>query len=1088
MKELKNKDISATDRVVQIAAVRIEQYADLGTIQPTTECSAFAECIEVGGGLLGQRTKRWSFTFCFLAAVVFSNGLNAQNKSVQKLREAKEIRKSYINRDANVNQASISKTLFVDPFIGTGGHGHTYPGATAPFGMMQLSPDTRHDGWDGCSGYHYSDSIIYGFSHTHLSGTGVPDYCDLLLVPQSGTPKTTPGYFDAKNGYGDRFSHEQENASPGFYEVKLLNQQINVRLTVSDRAGLHEYTFLNPKGKKFILIDLDHRDQVLSAGIKTSGKNTVSGFRISNSWATRQHFYFHLETSVPFEKARQITKDGKNKLLLIFPAASEKIIVRVGMSAVDENGAKSNLNAEIPEFDFNAVRAKVVKKWEEELNKIQFQSKDPSTMIIFYTALYHSFLQPNIFSDVDGRYRGRDEQVHTIENNIPQYTVFSLWDTYRATHPLYTIIQQKRTNDFIHTFLRQHEQGGDLPVWELAGNETECMIGYHSVSVISDAYAKGIRDYDTKKLLEAMIHTSKVDELGKKFFREKGFISSGDEPESVSKTLEYAYNDFCIARMIEGSGYFSELKDEYNKSSLNFINIYDPKTKFMRARRDAMWYTPFDPAEVNFNYTEANSWQYSLYAPHAVDVLSEMMGGKDSLESWLDRLFTTEMQLSGRHQVDITGLIGQYAHGNEPSHHMAYLYNYTNAPHKTQHYIDRIQKEMYTTAPDGLSGNEDCGQMSSWYVLSALGLYQIDPGAPFYDFGRPIADQATLKLENGKTLTIKTKNNSSENKYVQSVLRDGKPWGANGISHDFLMEGGTLEFVMGGQPAKVNPYHPGSALVPQHVQSFQFAPVPFVANEERVFDDKIKVSWSHLPPMQNETIEIEYREPGVSKKVSPYTQPLIFDYSTKVEARSKITFPGYVTSTSAGTGYTIYSPWVAADFIKRDPTVHLSLKSDYSPQYAASGQNSLIDGVTGGNEFRTGDYQGFWGTDLIAEVTFDEPRNLQIIGIRCLQDMKSWIFYPSSIEIEISHDGETFEKLTPIATNKPYVSNARTPQSIPSFTTYVGPTHQEFFRTLSTTKPIVKFRVTAKNYGKCPSWHLGAGNDTWLFADELIFR
>ena len=1081
--------MSTSDRV-QIAAERIGPYAGLSTIRPTTEWSAFADCIEVGGGSLVQRTQKWSFTFCFLAAFVFSNGLIAQNKSVQKLREAQEIRKTHINREGTVSQANISKTLYVDPFIGTGGHGHTYPGATAPFGMMQLSPDTRYEGWDGCSGYHYSDSVIYGFSHTHLSGTGVPDYCDLLLVPQNGTPKTTPGYFDAKNGYGDRFSHDQENASPGFYEVKLLNQQINVRLTVSERAGLHEYTFLNPKGKKFILIDLDHRDQVLSAGMKTHGKNAVSGYRISNSWATRQHFYFHLETSVPFEKIRQVTKNGQHKLLLIFPSSSEKIMVRVGMSAVDENGAKSNLNAEIPDFDFNAVRAKVVKKWETELNKIQFQSKDPSTMIIFYTALYHSFLQPNVFSDVDGRYRGRDEQIHMIENGIPQYTVFSLWDTYRATHPLYTIVQQKRTNEFIHTFLRQHQQGGDLPVWELAGNETECMIGYHSVSVISDAYAKGLRGYDTEKLLEAMIHTSKVDELGKKFFREKGFISSGDEPESVSKTLEYAYNDFCIASMIEksNSAKFSPLLNEYNKSSLNFINIYDPKTKFMRARRDAMWYAPFDPSEVNFNYTEANSWQYSLYAPHAVDILSGLMGGKDSLESWLDRLFTTEMQLSGRHQVDITGLIGQYAHGNEPSHHMAYLYNYTNTAHKTQHYIDRIQKEMYTTAPDGLSGNEDCGQMSSWYVLSALGLYQIAPGHPFYDFGRPIADQATLKLENGNTLTIKTKNNSSDNKYIQSVSWNGKPWVTNGISHDELMKGGELEFNMGSKPSKTALDHPGSYLKKEHLRAFGFAATPFSLNEERIFDDKIKVSFSHQPSIFGENTLIEYRESTVSKKVQPYEKPILLEYTSKFDVRSIVSYPGEVYQGHEGPEVTVYSPWVSAEFTQRDPSVHLKLSSEYSNQYAAAGPNTLIDGVKGGIEFRTGDYQGFWAQDLVAEVSFDAPRELKELGIKCLQDMKSWIFYPSEILIEVSYDGTNFEKLSVIKTTKTVTHEQTKPDQIPFFSDYVGPTHQEFFRTIDPSKPVHKFRVTAKNHGKCPTWHLGAGNDTWLFTDELIFR
>jgi predicted alpha-1,2-mannosidase len=546
--------------------------------------------------------------------------------------------------------------------------------------------------------------------------------------------------------------------------VKLKDENIDVRLTTSERAGLHEYTFLNKKEKKYILIDLDHRDQLLDQSIDfQSDKKTISGYRISNAWATNQHFYFYLNLSAPFVKAKRIEKNGQHKLLLIFPTSTEKLLIRVGISAVDIEGAKMNVNKEIPDFDFNAVRSSVSRKWNEELGKIDFQSTDKSVMTNFYTALYHTFLQPNLFSDIDGRYRGRDNAIHLITDNIPQYTVFSLWDTYRATHPLYTIVQQKRTNEFIETFLRQFQQGEDLPVWELAGNETECMIGYHSVSVIADAYIKGLRNYNATLAFEAMKTTSQIKELGKKQFHEKGFINSGDEPESVSKSLEYAYDDFCIAAMAQTMNQDVDFRN-YSKSALNFLNLYDPNSKFMRARRGGLWYSPFEPSEVNFNYTEANSWQYSLYAPHAVDVLSTMMGGKDTLEAWLDKLFNTNMKLSGRDQVDITGLIGQYAHGNEPSHHMAYLYNYTNHPEKTQFYCDRILKEMYSPTPEGLSGNEDCGQMSAWYVLSAMGFYQIAPGQPFYDFGRPLMDEATIHLESGKKLIIKALNNSIENK------------------------------------------------------------------------------------------------------------------------------------------------------------------------------------------------------------------------------------------------------------------------------------------------------------------------------------
>jgi predicted alpha-1,2-mannosidase len=1011
--------------------------------------------------------------------------LIAQNGSVDQLSKAQEIRKKYIGGDIPAGQYAASKSLYVDPFIGTGGHGHTFPGATAPFGMMQLSPDTRYEGWDGCGGYHYSDSVIYGFSHTHLSGTGVPDYCDLLLVPQSGTPKTTPGYKDPK-GYGDLFSHDQENASPGFYEVRLLNQQINVRLTTSKRAGMHEYTFLNKKGKKFILIDLDHRDRLLSQGMKIHSKHTISGHRVSEAWASNQHFYFQLELSVPFEKSRIVDKDGQHKLLLTFPSETDKILVKVGMSAVSEDGAKNNLITEITDWDFNALRAETVKAWDIELGKIDFQSPDKKTMINFYSALYHTFIQPNIFNDVSGEYRGRDNKIHKISDGEEQYTVFSLWDTYRATHPLYTLIQQKRTNSFIHTFLRQYDQGGDLPVWELAGNETECMIGYHSASVIADAYNKGIRDFDAEKALNAMVATSNFDELGKRFFRNNGFISSGDEPESVSKTLEYAYDDFCIAKMATDLGKM-DVYQKYYKSALNFINVHDPKTGFMRARRNGLWYSPFDPSEVNFNYTEANSWQYSLYAPHAIDVLSEMMGGKDSLEHWLDRLFTTEMELSGRHQVDITGLIGQYAHGNEPSHHMAYLYNYTNASHKTSKYVDQIFKEIYNNTPDGLSGNEDCGQMSAWYVLSSMGLYQVTPGHAWYDFGRPLMNEVTLHLENGKNLKIRALNNNSENMYIQSITWNGKPWLMNEIAHSTIWEGGELVFTMGAKPSPEKRTCSYSAMAKTNLIQFSFVPSPYFTNEQRIFEETVDVQLDHLKAFNHEEISLQYRFLTDTTKVFTYSKPISLDKTTVIEARQVNAvgpaFDGAMPSVTVN-----FSPWVKAEFIKRDKNVSLELKSTYSPQYASAGPATLIDAVHGTKEFRTGDWQGYNAQDLVTEVKFTEPRILKEVGISCLQDMKSWIFFPSSIEIEISYDGVVFEKLPTILSNKPYVSNAQSPESIPSFSSYVGPTTAEFYRQTRSVRPIAAFRVIAKNYGKCPAWHLGAGNDTWLFSDELIFR
>jgi hypothetical protein len=589
-----------------------------------------------------------------------------------------------------------------------------------------------------------------------------------------------------------------------------------------------------------------------------------------------------------------------------------------------------------------------------------------------------------------------------------------------------------------------------------------------------------------------MIFTSKIDELGKSYFRSNGFISAGDEPESVSKTLEYAYDDFCIAMMAKALGN-NVAQYDYTRSSLNFINLFDPKSKFMRARRGGMWYSPFDPSEVNFNYTEANSWQYSLYAPHAVDALSELMGGKDSLEVWLDRLFTTEMKLTGREQADITGLIGQYAHGNEPSHHMAYLYNYTNAPHKTQAIIDRIQNEMYRPLPDGLSGNEDCGQMSAWYVMSAMGLYQVTPGHPFYDFGRPMMNEATIELETDKDIIIKVLNNSTRNKYIQKVTWNGTEMTDMGITHDVLMNGGELIFTMGEAPRIMVSTHPGSALKAADVERSGFIAPPFFENEERIFDDKHTITIGQHPLIsrnnewlfnstQKNSISIEYRFTDQPDSIYTYIKPFEINKSRSIEARTSI------RAFTMSAAYDHESQWVRADYTQRDQSIQLNLKTEYAHQYAAAGPNTLIDGMQGGSEFRTGDYQGFFDKDIIAEVEFKEPRVLKEIGLSCLQDMKSWIFFPSEIKIEYSYDGEHFEELPTIVTNFKYASNAFTPEMIPSFSTYVGPMTQDFYRQTNTTKPIRKIRVIAINYGQCPDWHLGAGNSTWLFADELIFR
>jgi predicted alpha-1,2-mannosidase len=1007
---------------------------------------------------------KFAFFICFSSSCIFS-----QVKNIKELHQNQDKRKEYIDLSKSAKETG-NYTQFVNPFIGTGGHGHTFPGAVAPFGMIQLSPDTRHDGWDGCSGYHYSDSIIYGFSHTHLSGTGVADLCDVLIVPQQGKALLEPGYL-SKNGYGSKFKHDEEDASPGFYKVKLLKDNIDVRLAVTERAGIHEYTFNQAKGTKYLLIDLDHRDQILSADFNILNKSSVSGYRNSSSWATNQQFFFKIDFETPFVSHKQIKSNGKNKLLLEFHESTKKIVLKIGISSVDTRGAQKNLESEIKDWNLDYVRSQTVKKWNDELSKIQFESSDMDIMTKFYTALYHSYIHPSLFSDVDGRYRGMDRKIHQLQEEGNQYTIFSLWDTYRATHPLFTLTQKKKTGEFIQTFLRQYQQNGKLPVWELVGNETNCMIGYHSVSVILDAYRKGIQNFDHNLALEAMQTSALVKEN-----IEFGYIDLRKEAESVSKTLEYAYDDWCVAEfakelgkdttntnIIQASIFSDDNKPSiynwFTNKSFYFLNLFDPSTKFMRAKRNGQWYAPFDPSEVNFNYTEANSWQYSLAVPHQIPTLTKIFGGKDSLQSWLDRLFTTNSSLSGRHQVDITGLIGQYAHGNEPSHHMAYLYNYTNQPHKTQEKVDEILREMYHNAPDGLSGNEDCGQMSAWYVFSAMGFYPVCPGKPYYSIGRPLHKQLVMHFENGKKFTVKTLNNSPENKYIQSLTLNMKPYKKLYLSHSDMVNGGELIIVMGNTPNYTLKNYELEVDMEESIPEFVI-PVPYFTQTNRTFSDSIS---TEIKTLDFPNLTIRYTTDGTDPTInSPlYSGPLTFHQSTKLTAK---TFKGNQTD---------YKNGIFCEFVKTDASKRIELLTQYANQYAAGGSNALIDGLTGSIDYRCGDWQGYEGIDAKGMVHFDSPKTIENIKINCLEDTKSWIFKPIEIILEYSNDGVNYTTFVTETINQEYRKEAN---AIHTYT--LSP------KSIIQAKSI---RFTIKNRGICPENHLGKGEKAWIFIDEISF-
>ena len=821
---------------------------------------------------------------------------------------------------------------YVNPFIGTGGHGHTFPGATVPFGMVQLSPDSRLDGWDGCGGYHYTDSVIYGFSHTHLSGTGVSDYGDILFSPTVGEVIYNNGA-DGRPGYSSKFSHDNESAHAGYYQVHLDDYNIDVQLTASKRVGFHQYTFPKTQNANLIL-DLEHRDEVLESEIHISSENEVSGFRRSNEWATDQHVYFVAQFSKNFKTAT-IAKnnlpideiqfnDKQLKASFQFDTEeNEHLLVKVGISSVSIESARKNLEAEIAHWDFNKTRNEAELLWNKELSKVEIDS-DEETKYIFYTSLYHSCIAPNIFCDVDGTYRGTDLKVHKSKD-FTNYTVFSLWDTYRATHPLFTIIDQERTLDFMHTFINQYKHGGQLPIWELAGTYTGCMIGYHSIPVIVDAFKKGITDFDIETAYQAMLHSADQNHLGLESYKRNGFISANDEPESVSKTLEYAYDDWCIAQIAKDLG-----RDEdyyrFIERAQSYKNIFDPTTGFMRAKMNHSWFQPFNPAEVNFNYTEANSWQYSFYVPQDIQGFINYLGGKDQLEDKLDELFTTSSKAVGRHQVDITGLIGQYAHGNEPSHHMAYLYSYINKPWKSQQRVSQILNELYSNTPDGLSGNEDCGQMSSWYVLSAMGIYSVTPGLDYYTIGSPKLKKASINLENGNQFKIIANGASEKNIFIKSAKLNGEDFNRSYIYHSEIMNGGVLEFQMSSQPnklwASLNSELPISSIDEDKIVS-----VPFVHQGNRTFSDQNIIALKTWDPGADIYFTVDGSD--VSIKSNLYQEPFSIHETKTIKAIAVID--------------DVISKQIEAVFTKTPKGRSIKLLTDYGSQYSAGGDQALIN-------------------------------------------------------------------------------------------------------------------------------------------------
>lgn len=970
----------------------------------------------------------------------------------------------------------------VNPFIGTGGHGHTFPGPTMPFGACQLSPDTRLEGWDGCSGYHYSDSIIYGFSHTHLSGTGCSDYGDILLMPVNKEMRLD------KYQYASHFSHKNEKAHAGFYEVFLDDPKVNVSLTTTLHGGVHQYRF-QKEDDMYVVLDLKHRDELLDSKMEQVDDYTIRGYRFSKAWAQNQKVFYEIQFSRKIESIQyEQKKVGSNTVAIDVqksyqciikferntkspnPANANYLTVKCAISGVDEEGAHKNLVTEMTHWDFEKYKQQCEDAWQKELSKIIIKDKDKNKMIIFYTALYHCMIHPSLYNDVDGRYRGRDDKIYSTEGKFDYYTVFSLWDTYRALHPLLTWIDKKRTNDFINTFIKQYEQVGRMPIWELSSNETNCMIGYHVVSVIWDAYNRGIRNYDVQKAFEAMksiaTHYTHYEGEGLKMklkeeyikyaadadalesYCKYGYVRSDDSHESVSKTLEYAYNDWCIAQMAKALN-DKESYNYYTKRSHHWMNVYDPTTGFMRARKNGCLYEPFSPYTVDNNYTEANSWQYSFYVPHNIEGLIKLSGGIDSFEKKLDAIFHAREKTEGREQSDITGLIGQYAHGNEPSHHIAYLYDYIGEFEKSRTIRKKIVDSFYKNDPDGLIGNEDCGQMSAWYVLNALGWYMICPGTngTFNDFKMsknpslcviPLFDSAFVYENNKLAYRITQPDKITSNTHAYFYMSsDEKYTDKNAIRGPHYI-----------QTTNKNSWYDANKL---HIGLS--AVNPFIKATQTLFKDTM-------------TVEIKC----ANTKSSIY-------YSVNNEAEKKYTKPISIIDNATieyyARDYNNTSYIQTANFKKIPNDRKITLKSEYNKSYHAGGAQGLIDGIYGKLNWRAGDWQGYQGQDVEVIMEFNEAQNIKSLAANFLEDQNSWIFYPKQVNFYVSKNGNDWTLVNEIETNK---SDKDMNVSITKFETSYSTIVPEKYKFA---------KMIAKNFGPMPQWHEGRGNPTFIFIDEF---
>ena len=960
---------------------------------------------------------------------------------------------------ASCSEKELKYTKYVDPFIGTGGQGWSegrcFPGPTLPYGMVQLAPENRDDSHTGY--YRYNSKTIKGFSHTHLSGGGVSEAADITCAPTVGKPYFTPGVNDDdKASYRSAYKKDTEYARPGYYSVFLDDYQIKAELTATMRTGMHRYTFPET-AEANIILDLHYGvrgEWVIDSWLKVIDDRTIGGFRQSHRLADDQHQFFVARFSQPFDSVA-IVRDSvvtwhateaqgfSLQAITRFNTTDDKeILVKVGLSSASMEGAMANLKSENPGWNFDKIARKAEETWDKELAKVEIEDGNDENKTIFYTGLYHSFLGPTVYSDVDGSYRGHDKQVHKVEEG-DHYTLFSLWDTYRALHPLMTILQTRRTNDVINSFLRIYDQHGRLPVWDVYASETGFMIGYHAVSVMADAYAKGIRGFDLNKALEASRTMAEGRDLNVDYHTTLGYIPYNTTRWCVSKTLEYAYDDYCIALLADAAG-DKATYGNYIKRAQFYKNIFDHSTGFFVGRHTSGKFKEnFNPNGWYIDYCEAGAYQYKFYVPQDMTNMIGLFGGNESFVAALDTLFAR----------------GQYAHDNEPSHHMPFLYNYAGAAWKTQERVRNILDRYYDTTPEGLCGNDDVGQMSAWYVLGALGLYQVCPGVPDYALTSPLFDKAVLNLENGNKFTIRTVNNSPENVYIRNATLNGQPYGKSYLTHEDIVRGGEIVLELSDTPDKSWAAGAGQSPV-THIRETAAATPIVITDKDVIGPRKITIE---SEPDATVYYTTDGSEPTVAS--TRYSGPFELKASARIKALA--TVPGLEDS------YVSVTPVTVKD--SKYPTIVSNAPIHHYEPSAPEGATALIDGLSGTSYDGVSGYWLFFEGKNPLDVVIDlgEVKPIKSISANFLLAARSSVFGPSKVEYMVSSDNKDFKTVGEYSYK--HSQSADYMNSIKTYTANLTDTEARYIK------------VVAVGTGKCPPWHMGWAN-CCMCVDEITIE